>query len=39
MCIVHAFMQFVAHPETINHSIAKNETITINHDSSKVITM
>ncbi|WPF70002.1 hypothetical protein Kp109_62 [Klebsiella phage Kp109] len=38
MCIVHASMQFVAHHETLHHPIAQNETITINHESSKVIT-
>ena len=39
MCIVHESMQFVAHHETLHHHIAQNETITINHESSKVITM
>ncbi|UEW68185.1 hypothetical protein [Klebsiella phage vB_KpnS-VAC70] len=37
-CMVHTFMQFAAHHETLHHHIAQNETITINHESSKVIT-
>nr|DAN85035.1 MAG TPA: hypothetical protein [Caudoviricetes sp.] len=37
-CMVHTFMQFVAHHETLHHPIAQNETIKSNHDSSKLIT-
>ena len=37
-CMVHTFMQFVAHHETLHQVIAQNETITSNHDSSKLIT-
>jgi len=38
VCIMHASMQFVAHHETPHQVIAQNEIITINHDSSKLIT-
>ncbi|WWD15365.1 hypothetical protein CPL00379_CDS0052 [Klebsiella phage StarXobjector] len=36
--MVHTFMQFVAHHETLHQVIAQNETIKSNHDSSKLIT-